>query len=117
MLTVVSSFLLVLISHALSTDSSTNTLDNPRRSMLDNLQHLVDTAFDNETADDRLWLEQLSRLLEDEEGFRLVEDADPHRRVFDGSGEMMDEEDLPPVYSNMSVIAFTLVSSFSSSID
>lgn len=92
--------------------------------MLDNLQHLVDTAFEHETPDDSLWLAQLSRLLEDEEGFRLVDaerraifSSDDQRHVFDGSGEMIDEEDLPPIYSNMSVIAVTLVSSYSSSID
>ena len=56
-------------------------------------------------------------LLEDEEGFRLVDGErrsifanDDEAHVFDGSGQMMVDEDLPPIYSNMSVIAFTLVS-------
>lgn len=76
-----------------------------------NLQRIVDTALQTETSDevnnDQL-VRQLTAILEDEEGFRLVDRpirslADNDQDIYDGSG------DLPPFYSNMSIITFTMV--------
>lgn len=76
-----------------------------------NLQRIVDTALQTETSDevnnDQL-VRQLTAILEDEEGFRLVDRpirslTDNDQDIYDGSG------DLPPFYSNMSIITFTMV--------
>ena len=102
-----------MILHGLWTSASTSNGSH-------RLQSIVDAAEDA-TGED--FMAQLSRILEYDEGFRL---GDRHRRsifspddgdddegetnFFDGSGDMIDD-DLAPVFSNMSIIAITMVSS------
>jgi hypothetical protein len=102
------------------TSSSTN---NKNDRIVRNLKRIVDTAFQQDTSDDinnELLIEQLSRILEQEEGFRIVDRKQraiyrtgvDGGRIFDGSGDIIEGEDLPPVYTNMSIVTFTLVSCY-----
>jgi hypothetical protein len=88
-----------------------------------NLKHIVDTALQQDTSDDinnELLIEQLSQILEQEEGFRVVDRKhrsiyptnDDQTRIFDGSGDIIEDKDLPLFYSNTSIIAFTMVRRF-----
>ena len=77
-----------------------------------NLQRIVDTALQTETSDEvnnEDLIRQLTAILENEEGFRIVDRpirslGDNDQDIYDGSGD-----DLPPFYSNMSIITFTMV--------
>jgi hypothetical protein len=111
--------LLIMILHGLWTSASTSNGSNRLDPIARRLRNIVDAA-DDATGED--FMAQLSRILEHDEGFRL---GDRHRRsifspddddddevetdLFDGSGDMIDD-DLAPVFSNMSIIAFTMVS-------
>ncbi|CAF1148680.1 unnamed protein product [Rotaria sordida] len=100
------------------TRSSTNNDSNRIDPIVRNIKHIVDEALQDDTSNDidnEFLIEQLSRILEQEEGFRL---DDRKQRsiystnndeigIFDGSGDLESEE-LPPVYSNMSIVAFTM---------
>ncbi|CAF3656194.1 unnamed protein product [Rotaria sp. Silwood1] len=100
------------------TSSSTNNISNRIDPIVRNLKHIVDTALQDDTSNDidnKFLIEQLSRILEQEEGFRIADrkqrsiysTSDDNTRIFDGSGDLESEE-LPPVYSNMSIVAFTM---------
>lgn len=89
------------------------------------LKRIVDKAIEEKTSDDidnQSLIEQLSRILEQEEGLRIADrkprsvypTGDEDTSIYDGSGDLLDDEFLPPYYSNMSIIAFTMVSCFSS---
>ena len=112
-------FILLIIINGLCTMVLTSSSNNR---IVRNLKRIVDTALQRDTSDDlhndRL-IEQLSEILEQEEGFRIVDrkrreiypnNAD-EASIFDGSGDLFDD-DLPPFYSNMSIVAFTMVRSF-----
>jgi len=112
--------ILVIIINCLCTIDLTNSSSNR---IIRNLKHIVDTAFQQDTVDDisnELLIEQLSQILEQEEGFQIVDRKkrslypidDDQTRIFDGSGDIIEDEDLPPFYSNMSIITFTMVSRF-----
>lgn len=121
--------IMVIIINCLYTIALTNSSPNKQKNRIDpivrNLKHIVDTALQEDTSDDinnELLIEQLSRILEQEEGFRIIDrkqrslysTGDDQTRFFDGSGDSMEDEDIPPFYSNMSIIAFTIVSNYSS---
>lgn len=82
--------------------------------VFDQLQKLIDAASDDEH--NEIFLEQLTELLRNEEGLELVPERE--RRAIDdrpswtvdGSGDYSDEEDLPPMLTNLSIVAFTMVS-------
>jgi len=110
----------MMIINCLCTIDLTNSSSNR---IIRNLKHIVDTAFQQDTVDDisnELLIEQLSQILEQEEGFQIVDRKkrslypidDDQTRIFDGSGDIIEDEDLPPFYSNMSIITFTMVSRF-----
>jgi hypothetical protein len=86
------------------------------------LQHMIHTALEDDRIDDNngLLVEELSRILQDDEGFRMVndrerrsmsdDDIDPTLNSYvDGSGDLADPDEHSPFYSNMSIIAFTMV--------
>jgi len=109
----------VISINCLCTIALTSSSTNNR--IVRNLKRIVDTAFQQDTSDDinnELLIEQLSRILEQEEGFRIVDrkQRSIYRtgvdggRIFDGSGDIIEDVDLPPVYTNMSIVTFTLVS-------
>jgi hypothetical protein len=111
---------MVIIINCLCTITLTSSSNNR---IVRNLKHIVDAALQQDTSDDindELLIEQLSRILEQEEGFRVVDRKqrpmnfmdDDGTEVFDGSGDIIHDEPLPPVYSNMSIIAITMVSRF-----
>jgi hypothetical protein len=106
------------------TSSSTNNKNNRIDPIVRNLKRIVDTALQDDASDDinnELLIEELSRILEQEEGFRIIDrkqrsiypTGDDQTRIFDGSGDSLEDEELPPFYSNMSIVAFTMVSCFS----
>ncbi len=112
--------IMVIIINCLCTITLTSSSNNR---IVRNLKHIVDAALQQDTSDDindELLIEQLSRILEQEEGFRVVDRKqrpmnfmdDDGTEVFDGSGDIIHDEPLPPVYSNMSIIAITMVSRF-----
>lgn len=108
--------IIVIIINCLCTTVLTSSSNNR---ILRNLKQIVNTALEQDTPDDinnDLLIEQLSQILEQEEGFRI---ADRKQRsvystdeIFDGSGDLLEDENLPPFYSNMSINTFTLVSRF-----
>ncbi len=115
-----SPLIIMMIINCLCTIDLTNSSNNR---IIRNLKHIVDTAFQQDTVDDinnELLIEQLSQILEQEEGFQIVDRKkrslypidDDQTRIFDGSGDIVEDEDLPPFYSNMSIITFTMVSRF-----
>ena len=79
-----------------------------------NLRRIIDSHLSEENND--VLVEQLGRILQDEDGYRL---ADRHRRatdldessetLFDGSGDLEANSSFP---FNISVVAFTMVISF-----
>lgn len=84
--------------------------------ILRNLKHIVNTALEKETSDDinnEFLIEQLSQILEQEDGFRIIDRKQrslfDETEIFDGSGDIIEDEYLPPFYSNMSIITFTMV--------
>jgi len=109
--------IMVIIINCLCTIALTSSSNNR---IVRNLKHIVDTALQQDTSDDinnDLLIEQLSQILEQEEGFRIVNRKkrfinDDQTDIFDGSGDIIDDEDLPPFYSNMSIVTFTIVSRF-----
>ncbi|UJR09447.1 hypothetical protein I4U23_013686 [Adineta vaga] len=121
-----SQLILMIIINGLCTDvlmsRSTNNNNNNNRidPIVRNLKHIVDSALQQDTSDDinnELLIEELSRILEREEGFRLNDrqqrsihpiDED-QTRIFDGSGDDISEDkDLPPLYSNMTLVTITM---------
>jgi hypothetical protein len=112
--------IMVIIINCLCTITLTSSSNNR---IVRNLKHIVNAALQQDTSDDindELLIEQLSRILEEEEGFRIVDRKqrpidsidDYETEIFDGSGDIIKDEPLPPVYSNMSIIAITMVSRF-----
>ncbi|CAF4178681.1 unnamed protein product, partial [Rotaria sp. Silwood2] len=100
------------------TSSSTNNGSNRIDPIVRNLKHIVDTALQDDTSNDidnDFLIEQLSQILQQEEGFRIADrkqrsiysTGDDDTGMFDGSGDLESEE-LPPVYSNMSIVTFTM---------
>jgi hypothetical protein len=85
--------------------------------IIQNLKHIVDTALENDLYDNDLLIQQLSQILEEEEGFRIVNHTNQSIKIcdietfIDGSGDIIKDDELPPFYSNMSVITVTIVSS------
>jgi hypothetical protein len=111
-------FLILLLSMVIAVHSSHDRV-------VQQLRRMITTALDDDLNDDTndTLVEQLSQILRDEEGFRLVNrerrsiPADEFDRTFvDGSGDPLEDEESPhpPFYSNMSIIAFTLVGSCAS---
>lgn len=101
-------FLIALCSAVLITVQSSNDR------VVQQLRRMISTALDDELNDETndTFVEQLSQILGDEEGFRLVnrERRSMPTDEFDGSGDPLDDEESPPpFYSNMSIIAFTMV--------
>ena len=107
-------FLLLLCSAVVITGHSSNDR------VVQQLRRMISTALDDELNDDtnETFVEQLSQILRDEEGFRLVNrerrsmPTDEFDRTFvDGSGDALDDEEPPPppFFSNMSIVAFTMV--------
>ena len=127
MYVLLSRLILMIIIYGLCTfvlmSSSTNNNNNNDRldPIVRNLKHIVDTALQQDASEDlnnELLIEQLSRILEEEEGFRL---NDRHKRsiypigqdettIFDGSGDALESKDLPPLYPNMTLVTMTMVS-------
>jgi hypothetical protein len=107
-------FLFLITINCLCTIALTSSSNNR---IVRDLKRIVDTALDDDTSDDinnDLLIEQLSQILEQEEGFRIVDhqqrfNAQPNM-IFDGSGDTSVEDELPIIYSNISIIAFTMVS-------
>ncbi|CAF1449860.1 unnamed protein product [Rotaria magnacalcarata] len=101
------------------TSSSTNTNSNRIDPIVRSLKRIVDTALQEDTPEDignEYLIEQLSRILEQEEGFRIADrksrsiypiDED-ESSVPDGSGYIGDDKNLPSFYPNMSIVAFTM---------
>jgi hypothetical protein len=80
--------------------------------IIENLKHIVHTAIENDSSDDLL-IEQLNQILEEEEGFRIVNQSirNFNSEIFiDGSGDWIEHEEESPFYANMSIITFTIVS-------
>ena len=128
MYVLLSRLILMIIIYGLCTlvlmSSSTNNNNDQLDPIVRNLKHIVDTAFQQDASEDlnnELLIGQLSRILEQQEGFRLNdrqkrsmypigEDETP---IFDGSGDVLENKDLPPFYSNMTLVTITMVSFFS----
>ena len=120
MYVVLYSLILIIIINCLCTIILTNSTTTNNR-IIQNLKHIVNTALEQDTSDDinnDLLIEQLSQILEHEEGFQIIDrkqrslysNNDNQRETFDGSGDIIDDENLPPFYSNISIVAFTMVS-------
>ena len=84
--------------------------------ILKGLKTIVDTASENDLSDEYL-IERLSRILEEDEGFRMVHQLNQSMQHFDlenfidGSGELIEsEEEQPAFHANLSIITFTIVS-------
>jgi hypothetical protein len=98
--------------------SVTNRTQTSIESVIGQLQHMIDHAFQQETINDQALMDHLHRVLQDEDGFRIVdnqlraltEHESMNMPYVDGSGDIFDETSLGPVYSNMSVVTFTMVS-------
>jgi hypothetical protein len=84
--------------------------------IIENLKHIVDTALEKDLTDNEFIIQQLSQILEEEEGFRIVNHT--HQSIktsdietfIDGSGDLIEDDELPIFYTNMSIITFTIVS-------
>jgi hypothetical protein len=108
-------FLFLITINCLCTIALTSSSNNR---IVRDLKRIVDTALQEDASDDinnDLLIEQLSEILEQEEGFRIVDHQqrsnDKQTMIFDGSGDdILEDKDLPPFYTNMSIIAFTMVS-------
>jgi hypothetical protein len=112
---------MVIVINCLCTITRTNSsTNNNNNRIVRNLKHIVDTAIQQDTSDDinnELLIEQLSRILEQEEGFRIVDrkqrsiipTGDDGNMIFDGSGDIIGDGEVPTFYANMSVIALTMV--------
>ncbi len=91
-------------------------INSSNNRIIENLKHIVDSAIENDLSDNDLLIQQLSQILEEEEGFRIVNHINQSIKTsdietfIDGSGEFIDDEELPIFYSNMSIITFTIVS-------
>ncbi len=107
--------LLIILINCLCTIVLTSSSNNR---IVRDLKRIVDTALQQDTTDDinnDLLIEQLSQILEQEEGFRIVDHQqrsdEQSTMIFDGSGDpFVEDEKLPIFYSNISIIAFTMVS-------
>ena len=108
---------LMIIINCLCTIGFTSSTN---KRILRNLKHIVDNALEQNITDDisnDAIIEQLSQILEQEEGFRIVdrEQRSIDTRVYDGSGDEYEDYDIPPFYLNMSIAAVTMVCLFLSS--
>ncbi|CAF3173678.1 unnamed protein product [Rotaria socialis] len=101
------------------TSSSTNTNSHRIDPIVRSLKRIVDTALQEdapEDIDNDSLIEQLSQILEQEEGFRIADHkprsmyqtGEDESSVPDGSGDFIGDEKLPSFYSNMSIVAFTM---------
>ena len=102
-------FLVVFVYATIVGHSSAN------HALVRTLRRLIDEHLSEENND--VLVEQLSRILQDEDGYRL---ADRHRRAtdldaassetsMDGSGDLYEPESDTPFPFNISVVAFTMV--------
>lgn len=107
----------LLLLNCLCTIPWTTTLTTSNDRIVRNLRRIVDTALQTETSDDvnnEDLIKQLSSILEEEDGFRIVDrpirsvNEQDQQRIYDGSGDDLPD-DLPPFYTNMSIITFTMV--------
>lgn len=75
---------------------------------------MIDATSDDEH--NQIFLEQLNELLQNDEGFEIIPDRerrsiDDQAFIVDGSGDFSDEE-IPPVFTNLSIVAITMVRTF-----
>jgi len=86
--------------------------DDDHHGILNQLQKLIDAASDDKP--NEIFLEQLTELLRNEEGLELISERDKRSIddrsswTVDGSGDFGDEEDIPPIMTNLSIVAFTM---------
>ena len=85
--------------------------------MMKNLKQIVDVAMEHDDFIDenynQILITQLSRIIEEEEGFQIVNQTkyfDTNNSI-DGSGDLIDNDEQPIFYANMSIITITIVSS------
>ncbi|CAF4939653.1 unnamed protein product [Rotaria socialis] len=94
------------------TSSSTNTNSHRIDPIVRSLKRIVDTALQEdapEDIDNDSLIEQLSQILEQEEGFRIADHkprsmyqtGEDESSVPDGSGDFIGDEKLPSFYSNI----------------
>ena len=99
-----------------------SSVNNENEPIVRNLKHIIDTTLQQNTFNDELLVEQLSRIIEQEESFNVVDrkkrsvysydDNSDGTSIFDGSGDSISNEVVPPFYSNMSITTITMVSNF-----
>jgi len=91
-------------------------INSSNNRIIENLKHIINSALENDLSDNDLLIQQLSQILEEEEGFRIINHTNQSIKTsdietfIDGSGEFIEDEELPIFYSNMSLITFTIVS-------
>lgn len=81
--------------------------------LIDNLKYVIDTALAKNLSDESstdLLINQLSRILEEEEGLQIVNQTVKYLNRVDGSGEDVEDEEYPPFYTNMSIFTDPFVS-------
>ena len=83
--------------------------------IIENLKQIVDAAREQDLNDEnynQLLIAQLSEIIEEEEGFRIVNQTKyfDMNSFIDGSGGLIDEEQHPIFYANMSIITIPIVS-------
>lgn len=83
--------------------------------IIENLKQIVDAAREQDLNDEnynQLLIAQLSEIIEEEEGFRIVNQTKyfDQNSFIDGSGDLIDDEQQPIFYANMSIITIPLVS-------
>ncbi len=89
-----------------------SAVNSSNNQIIEDLKYIVHTAIENNSSDDLL-IEQLSQILEENEGFRIVNQSIKYfnTEIFiDGSGDWIEHDEPPPFYANMSIITFTIVS-------
>lgn len=93
-------------------------IDTTNDRIIKNLKQIVDAAMEQDFTDDnynQVLIAQLSRIIEEEEGFQIVNQTKYFDRnsSIDGSGDLMenlDDDEQPIFYANMSIITITIVS-------
>ncbi|CAF3700839.1 unnamed protein product [Adineta steineri] len=94
--------------------SSTNNENNRIDPIVRNLKHIVDTALQQDTFDDinnELLIEQLSHIIEQQEGLTIIDRKQrsiDETSIYDGSGDLFDDGDLPVFTGNLSVVTITM---------
>ena len=90
-----------------------NSIQLTNNRLIDNLKQIIDSTIAKNLSDENstdLLIEELTKILEEEDGLQIFNQTMKNSDRVDGSGEYIDDTEYPPIYVNMSIFTYTIVS-------